>query len=250
LAKPTKPGSHEAGRQVVLALTPRAVLRAWILLTAVLLALSSGEFLLRYRILGQTFDTSELLFYLDTEGNFPVWAASLGLFCAGALAALAAAGQRPDRTATSHWIVVALGLTLLSIDEMAQYHEHLTEPAAAWLEAAGFGSGGLLTNAWVVPAALLLPLVAAFFLPFLRELERGTRSRLLLAAAVFLGGAMGMDAVSGREFDRSGGFSLLLVVLASVEEVLELLGTGLLLWALTGYLSRQDASLRFGPDAG
>lgn len=250
MRKPEKPKPPDAGRKVVLTIAPRAVLRAWILLTAVLLALSSGEFFLRYRILGHTFDTSELLFYLDTEGNFPVWVASLGLFCAGALAALAAAGRRPDRTERGHWIVVALGLTLMSVDELAQYHEHLTEPVANWLAAAGFGSGGLLTNAWIVPAALLLPLVAVFFVPFLRELERDTRRRLLLAALVFLAGAMGMDAVSGREFDRSGGFSVLLVVLASIEEVLELLGTGLLLWALLGYLAQERAALHFTADGG
>ena len=137
----------------------------------------------------------------------------------------------------------------MSADEMCQYHEHLTEPLWHWLQAVHLTMGGYLRNAWVLPVLVLLPVAAAAFIPFLRALGERTRFRLIVAAGVYLCGAVGMDMVSGHEYDRAHGFSMALLVLTTIEEVLELLGQGLFLYALLTYLAELQPEVRFGADA-
>ena len=146
----------EARGNVVLTLRPAAVLKWWIGLTALLAALSTGEFFLR-RSLQRSFSTSEMYFYLDTEGNITVWVACFGLLLAGVLAALVARSRRSDGTAMVWWVLIAAAFVFMSADELCQYHEHLTEPLWAWLRSRDLGMGGFLRNAWVLPAAMKPP---------------------------------------------------------------------------------------------
>ncbi len=237
----------QARGNVVLTLRPAAVLKAWISLAALLAVLSTGEFFLRRQLQG-SFSTSEMYFYLDTEGNISVWVSCFGLLLAGVLAALVARSRRSDGTATTWWVLIAAAFVFMSADELCQYHEHLTEPLWAWLQAEHLGLGGYLRNAWVLPAAIVLALAAAAFVPFLRALDPRDRRRLLLAGLVYFGGAVFMDAVSGQEYFRAGGFSMVLLALVTVEEVLELLGMGLFIYALLAYLARGNASVSITAD--
>lgn len=238
----TRPGP------VAVSLRPERILGSWIALTVVLAVLSSAELLLR-RSFQDAFSTSDLFFYLDTEGNLPVWVSCFGLAAIGALAALIARSPRPDRSTTRAWVLVAVGFFVLSIDEMCQYHEHLTEPIWTWLEARNLTMDGYVRNAWVVPVLVLSPIVMAACVPFLRALDAPTRSRLIRAGAVYFSGAVGMDMVSGREFHQAQGFSMTLLALVTVEEVLELLGQGLFLHALAAYLAARRTAVRFEADA-
>jgi len=215
-------------------------------LIVVLTVLSYGEFFFHYKILRRSFSGSELIFYLDTEGNLPVWVSCFGLLLAGVLSALIARAPRPDGTKTVYWVLMAAGFTLMSIDEMCQYHEHLTLPIWTWLQSVHMEMGGYLRNAWVIPAFILLPFVLWAFLPFLRALDAGDRNRFIVSGVVYLAGALGFEVISAHEFFLSQGFSLDLVVLGSTEETLELLGTGLFVYALLTYLGKHHPTVQFG----
>ena len=236
---------REARTQVVSTLRPRPFLWKWVGATALLAGLSTAEFYVRLEVQG-AFSTSDMLFYLDTEGNLPTWVSGAGLAFAGVLAALAARAQRSDGTATVYWALAAFGFVFMSVDELCQYHEHLTEPLWVWLQSKEFTLGGYLRNAWVLPFLVLVPLVALAFVPFLRKLDASHRKRLVVAALVYGFGVLGMDMVSGREFHQASGFSMTLLTLVTIEEVFELLGIGLFLYALLAYLGDQQASVRFG----
>lgn len=230
------PSAKSSRAKVVVAIRPRVFLRWWIYVLVVLTVLSYGEFLFHYRILRKPFSASELLFYLDTEGNLPVWVSCVGLLLAGVLAGIVARARRPDGTATIYWVLMAIGFSLMSIDEMCQYHEQLTLPIWTWLQAEHLEMGGYLRNAWVVPAFVLVPCVVAALVPFLRSLGVRERNRFLVAGVVYLAGAVGFEVISGREFYLSQGLSLDLVVLGCTEETVELLGIGLFNYALLAYL--------------
>ncbi|HSK04211.1 MAG TPA: hypothetical protein VK932_23320 [Kofleriaceae bacterium] len=164
---------------------------------------------------------------LSYEHNVPTWlASSLLLACAlaaGAIARGAASWRR-------HWWGVTGVFGYASLDEAIQLHEHL----GGHLEA-----GGVLYFDWVIPAAAILAVLAVVFLPFVRALPAVTRRRLVIAGAIFLGGAVAMELPLGWWTERAGTDSLGYGVIDWIEETLELVGSSLALVALVAH--RQEA---------
>jgi hypothetical protein len=237
-----------APMQIAVMARPRSVLRWWIALTVILACLSTAEFFIRWHF-QESFSSSEMLFYLDSEGNLPTWVQAGGLLLNGILAALIARVRRSDGTATVYWVLAAVGFTYMSADELCQYHERLTEPIWTWLQAEHVTMGGYLRNAWVVPALLLLPVVVFILLPFLRALSAGNRRRFVTAAIVYLFGAVVMDMISARSFFEAGdAFSMPYLVEGTIEESMESVGMGLFLYAFLVYLGEQKVALQFRQD--
>ena len=85
------------------------------------------------------------------------------------------------------------------------------------------------------------------FVPFLIGLPRATALRLLLAAAVYVGGALGLELVNGAVLatERTSPLYLTLVCL---EETLEVTGVLLAIYAVAFHLRKElgAPSLRLG----
>jgi hypothetical protein len=157
---------------------------------------------------------------LSYEGNFPTWYASVLLLGFGLLCAGAARRAPADR---AHWLGLAILFAFLSLDEATELHEHL---------AGLVGTGGVLTFDWVVPASVVLLLLGALYLPFLRRLPQRLRTRLLVAAATFVFGALVMELPLGWWVARHGDDGLGYALIDWVEETLELVGSSLAVVAL------------------
>jgi hypothetical protein len=168
----------------------------------------------------------------DEEGNLATWYASvLLLTCAALLGAIAwrAAGSRYRR----HWAGLAGLLVLMSADEAAQMHEMLIAPLrAAW------HTGGVFHFAWVIPGMAFVACVLAACVGFLRDLPPRTRRLFLAAAAVYLGGALGVEMAGGFYASRWGSATFAYGMLTSLEEALELAGAVLLAYGLADHLRR------------
>ena len=103
------------------------------------------------------------------------------------------------------WGWLALVMLFLALDEGAGIHETFniiqTHLAAEGLTPAWFSS-----HPWLVLGAPLALIVGALFLPFLLRMPRRLAAHLVGAGTVFLGGAMGMEAVGAvmeaRGIDR------------------------------------------------
>lgn len=160
---------------------------------------------------------------LSYEANLPTWASSsLLLGCAIAAAAVA-------RRATAwrrHWWGVAIGLGYASMDEATEIHEHL---------GGLFGTGGVLYFDWVIVAAAILVVLSWLYLGFMRALPRATRVGLVVAAAVYVAGAVGMELPLGWWTEQFGNDGLGYALIDWVEETLELIGASLALRALAAH---------------
>lgn len=171
------------------------------------------------------------LLSLSAEGNVPTWfASSLLLVCAlvaGSIAAQLAAGA-PWRT---HWWGIALALGYVSLDEVVGLHEQL---------GGMFETGGVLYFDWVLVAAPIVGVLAIVYWPFLRALVPRTRMRLILAAVIYVGGALGMELPLGWWTERAGDDNLVYALIDWVEETLELVGAGLALVAFVKH--REEAA--------
>lgn len=174
------------------------------------------------------------LLSLSYEQNVPTWfASSLLLACAVLLAAIAIdVGERGGRY-RARWAILAAGFTLMSLDEAIELHEHLD----------GVVEGGsLLYFDWVIPATALVAIVGASYLPMLRDLPPRRRRQFLVAGAIYVGAAVGLELPlgwwSGREGTENAGYALI----DWTEETLELVGASLFLLALAERWHEREAA--------
>jgi hypothetical protein len=205
-----------------------AVVSGFVLLTVV-------EQLVRYQASGSPVVDMLGPFDATLERSISTWfSSSLLLLCAVLMALIGYAEGRWRR----HWLALAAVFVVLSVDEAAALHERTNEPVREAL-----GTGGFLYLAWVVPAAVLLVVLAAVFRRWARDLSPDTRRRFLVAAAIFVGGAFGLEMVGGQIADRHGEFGLGQGLLAAVEEAFEMTGVVLFIQGLLLELGRRASSV-------
>lgn len=154
------------------------------------------------------------LFDLDDENNLPTWFASFLLtICAGLN------WQRAQASGSFHWAVLACGMFVLAIDEVAGLHETLNT---------------VIEINWAIPAAVLVAVAVALMSPFLWQLDAALRVPLILAGLLFVSGAVGVELLS-EDMDEESYQYMLAVTL---EESLEMLGA----WLYLNTLLRQNVN--------
>jgi hypothetical protein len=182
-------------------------------------------------------------FSLSEESNVPTWYSSALLLAnAGAFALIAATRGPGKGELRVHWAGLALLFLYMSIDEMVQIHEWLN--ALPPLQGFHGGLHGFLYFSWVIPAAIVVTLIALAYLPFLRRLPRATRKGLILAGAVYVGGAIGVELLLGKWTDLHGEENMGYALIDAVEEGMEIAGASILLSTLLGYLAGPGGELR------
>lgn len=169
-------------------------------------------------------------FALDGEGGVPAWfSSSLMLAIAGLSSVLASVERQASRRCAWAWGGLAVVFVALSLDEIASFHEAAIVPIRERL-----GVSGILHFAWIVPAIPMVGLFALAYARFLLSLPRSTSLAFVLAGALFVGGAIGMEMVSGYLVTTHQG-ALRYAVAMILEETLEITGLCLFLAALIRY---------------
>ena len=155
---------------------------------------------------------------LPLERNPSTWFSAALLALAGTLA-LVVGHARPDR---AEWRLVAGVLWLLSLDEVAMFHERLGHLP---------GAPGIGSRPWAGLGVVLVAVVAFRLGRWVLGLEHHLRTALVVGGGLFLSGAVGFEVLSGGR--RAGhGFDLGFWVLATIEENLEMLGPLVVIAAL------------------
>ena len=174
-------------------------------------------------------------FSLGAENNFPTYFATIILLACSALLWLIGAGEnRPDGYRPYHWYALGAVFLFLSMDEMMSIHERLSEPIRLLI-----GENQVFYYAWVLPYAVFVVLVAAAFWRFLLHLPRRTARLLVLSGTLYVCGALGFETISGYHSARFGNVNAVYVLYQTVEEVLEIAGALLFLYALADYIERR-----------
>ncbi|GAA1076339.1 hypothetical protein [Pseudonocardia alni] len=168
---------------------------------------------------------------LGTELNISTWFSSaMHLTNAALLALIAANSVRRERW---RWILLSLSCAVVAMDETAANHEQV-----GWIIHTTFGTSGFLTYAWIIPAVVLVAVVAALCLPMV--LRRPGAWLVVAGAAVFLLGAVGLESAGGALFEQTGDVqSFAYNVLAGTEETFEMAG---LVIAMAGLLRMAGGS--------
>jgi membrane-associated phospholipid phosphatase len=181
------------------------------------------------------------LFDLGSEASLPTWFTILALSaCSLLLGAIGYGKRRAGDRFALHWLGLALLVLGLSADEQAMFHD---APSSVPLREV-LGTGGLLYFAWIIPALLTVLVVGAIYLRFVRALPAQARNLMLLAVALYITGAVGLEMAAGWYTQGHGKDNLTYHALSSVEETLEMLGIITLLYALLTYVQTHIRELR------
>lgn len=180
------------------------------------------------------------LFDLNGERNVPAWfSSSMLLLCSVLLAAVASSEGRGGGRDVLRWRVLSVVFLFMSVDEAVQLHEQTIDPLRSV-----FGTGGIFHYAWSIAGLAFVLVFAMAYLPFVARLDAGTGRLFVASGALFVGGALGMELVQGWH-DGLYGVDGTTALITTVEEVLEMSGIVVFVYALLTRLGSHGSVVRF-----
>lgn len=166
------------------------------------------------------------IFDVDEEDSFPTWfSAFLLLLTSVSLWVNGAAETSTDPILAERWRVLGVGFLLLSVDEIAGMHETLNT---------------LIDISWTVPAGILALAVGLYFVPFLLKIERRYAIRFVIAGAIYLGGALGVEVLTDPYLENDELNTLAYNMWTAVEEAMEMTGVLIFLGGIFQLIRKQS----------
>lgn len=186
-------------------------------------------------------------FYFDTEANFPSFYSAMAmLFAAFLLWLIGTLKAEKHKRRSGHWKFLSILFVFLSVDEFASLHEMLIKPVRAIIDQF-LPKSDYFYFAWFIPYSLLVLAVGVIFLRFLFTIPFRTRLLFIASGAIFLSGAVGMEMVSGQYWANQGWsidgkdeVDLAYALMITLEELLEMLGIIVFIYALSAYYLRNQ----------
>jgi hypothetical protein len=161
------------------------------------------------------------LFDLDEENNLPTWFSSFLLLNNAVVLYLMAKAADTNRY---HWLVLAIGFFILSVDEVAGLHESLNTA---------------IDINWAIPAGILVILVGLAFVPFLLSLQRRLAILFVLSGLLYVSGAICVELLSEDMDEKSLAYGFA----TALEEGLEMLGALMFLAVNLAEMKRQQVRI-------
>ncbi len=178
---------------------------------------------------------------LDAEANAPTFFSILLLATAACLLYVIARHRSAnDEPYASHWALLSLLFLGLSFDEAVSIHETMIGPFRRMFPDYRFAYFG-----WVIPGAAFVVLVGAWFLGFLMKLDQRTRNLFVIAGVIFVGGALGLEVVEGYIASARGEENWTYEAALTAQELLEMVGVIVFIYALLDYLQGLSSGLDF-----
>ncbi len=118
----------------------------------------------------------------------------------------------------------------MAYDEAISVHEKLVPVMNQWVDASG-----LFHFSWIIPALPFVLVVLLMSIRFLHRTDARTRTLMILSGAIFVGGAIGFEALGGLRISKFGFPStgdLVYFMLVACEEAMEMLGVALFIYTL------------------
>lgn len=173
---------------------------------------------------------------MNGEGNLPAWFTVACWFLAGILAYCVAQVDKIPRQKIAWYGVMVLSL-FISFDEMTMFHETFGSMLGSSIGKAT-GVGDIFFYKWLIYGFIFSIATGFLFLPFLYRLPKSTRQRIIIAGAVFLIGAVGIEFLGAAS--QAGAIDLVKgkgwPIAIALEETLEMLGVILFIYALLHHL--------------
>lgn len=180
------------------------------------------------------------LFNLDRELNFPTWYSALMIgFCAILLRIIATGKKQQGDRYSGDWRLLSTIFIWMAIDEVVSIHEILIIPQVSdALKLPWF-----LHSMWVIPGMLFVAWFVRRYSKFVNHLPAKSKQHFIIAAGLYIGGALVMEMVGSQFAESIGQQTIVYALIATVEEILELNGIIMFIYALLYYLSQWNNQL-------
>ncbi|MBI3243730.1 MAG: hypothetical protein HYZ49_15705 [Chloroflexi bacterium] len=207
--------------------------------TLVLALLTAG--LIAATIVGLLMGGRLLIFNVDGERNISAWFSSTILLAASALLAIIALAMKAENNRyTFHWGLLSLIFLYLSLDETSVIHEKLNDLGRI------LPDYKFLHFAWVLPATIMLIILAAIYFKFVVDLPSQTRLLFIVAGCFFVGGALGVEILTGYYLEFSQRKDLIYSIFTVFEEGFEMIGVVIFIHALIMHLEAHVKYVQLG----
>lgn len=236
-------GTLDPDRVPALSLAPELLLKGLLVAVGVLIVLGIVSNQLSRGGLYEFSYTFMQLFDLDKERSVPTWFSSSLLFSnALLLTVVALSTLREHDRWRLYWCGLAFAFFMLSMDEVAGFHEKTMVPIReAW------DLSGALYFAWVIPAMACLVVFGGLYLRFTFDLPRRTFWMFVVSGVLYIGGALGMEMVGSIYVSNFVRVGIVYGWIVIVEESLEMLGQILFFYGLADFIRSRwrTVGLRF-----
>lgn len=141
------------------------------------------------------------------------------------------------------WLVLSLVFAFLSIDEACRVHERFGGLLGSAVKERAAVNSDFLQWSWVIPYAVFVVGLAAYLLPFVWRLTAKIKWQFFLAAAIYVGAALGIEVIESFFEARMGSGNNYNKVLFLVEETMEMVGIAIFIRALLQFCSLNKTAL-------
>ncbi len=141
-----------------------------------------------------------------------------------------------------HWGLLALIFLFLSMDEILELHEQLSEPMQKLVNVL---PGSLNFWGWIIPYSILVVIFAAYYLAFFFSLDKKMRIYFSVSASLYITGAIVFELIEGiyytTQMANYDPFSYIhnnipFFIMVTIEEILEMSGVILFIYSLIEYI--------------
>lgn len=224
------------------------VLKVLLCIVATLIVTGTAANFVTYHVVTPEHKIAKLMnrFDINFEPSIPAWYSACALLASSALLSITGLAKMHEKDRYyKHWLVLAAIFMGLSIDEAARFHEMIHTVIISRVEV-----HGMLYFPWVVPALIFVGIVALCYIPFLLHIDRRTAKLFLVAGAIYVMGAVGMEIIAGPFAEKYGTASTPHEICEAIEETLEMLGIVAFIYALLDHFARVVKPIRFQVTSG
>ena len=177
-------------------------------------------------------------FNLDEEATFPAFFSSVLLLLSSVLLFVISTQKKGEKY-HRRWQVLGFVFLFLCLDEIISIHEEVAvEVQLRLFDQRGFGDlDGLFYYSWVIPYALFFLVVALYFFKFVLSLPPKIRNLFILAGCIYVSGALGCELIEGFYKKNYPGNDIMMGLYVVIEEVFEMLGITIFVYALLHYVA-------------
>lgn len=181
------------------------------------------------------------LFDLNLEYSIPsVFSSLILLFSAIILTVIACLKKRDGGCFYLHWAGLAAVFFFLFVDESVAIHEIIGTRIRMSLNTSGF-----LYYAWIIPYSIILLAFVIGYLKFLIHLPIQTGLLFIAAGLIFIVGAIGIEMLGGYHDELHGQQTITYAILVLFEELFEMIGITIFVYALLSYVYSEYKDLGF-----
>ncbi len=180
--------------------------------------------------------TLRRFFDFELDSNVPTWYSSITLFISSLLLSLIAIIKKRTKDYFAlHWKFLAIIFTFLSLDEVAMLHEHSGKLVGVLFPVE---FDGFLRFKWVLIGIPVTLVIALAYCKFIMHLPATIRNLVLLAGALYVGGALGLEMLAGHQQTVDMPSHIFYELLTTIEELCEKLGVMVFFYALLSYMNK------------